>query len=51
MKTNDAALSLRLSSADRAALERAAKDDDRPVAALVRKIIADWLRQQTKRAP
>jgi hypothetical protein len=43
---------LPISAADRAALERAAKVEDRPITGLVRKIIADWLRAQaaTKRA-
>ncbi len=38
-----APLSIRFEPAMRRALERAAKADDRPVSALVRKIIADWL--------
>jgi hypothetical protein len=42
--------SLRLPEKDRKALERAAKADDRPAAALARKIITDWLRKQEKRA-
>jgi uncharacterized protein (DUF1778 family) len=46
----DASLSIRISAADRAALERAAKAEDRPITGLVRKIIADWLRKQEKRA-
>jgi hypothetical protein len=28
------------------ALERAASDDDRPIAALVRKIVEEWLREK-----
>jgi predicted transcriptional regulator len=41
---------LRLEPEIRAALERAAKADGRPASALARKIIADWLRKQEKRA-
>ncbi len=36
-------LSIRFDSTTRRALERAARADDRPVSALVRKIVADWL--------
>jgi hypothetical protein len=39
---------LRLPEKDRKALERAAKAEDRPVTALARKIITDWLRKQSK---
>jgi hypothetical protein len=35
----------RLPSADLAALRRAAKADERTVSALVRKIVADWLKR------
>jgi hypothetical protein len=40
----DTFITFRLPSADRAALERAAKADDRPMTAFARKIITDWLR-------
>jgi predicted transcriptional regulator len=41
----------RLPEKDRKALERLAKTEERPVSALARKIITDWLRkQQEKRA-
>jgi hypothetical protein len=45
-------LAIRLPPDHRIALERAARDDDRPVSTLARKIITDWLReqQQAKRA-
>jgi predicted transcriptional regulator len=42
---------IRLSAADRKALERLAKTEDRTVAGLARKIIADWIRQQPPRNP
>ena len=42
--------SIRLNDQLRAALERAAKADDRPVTVMARKIITDWLkRRQPKR--
>jgi uncharacterized protein (DUF1778 family) len=47
---NDASVTFRLPAADRAALERAAKLEDRPITGLVRRIIAEWLRAQAKRA-
>jgi uncharacterized protein (DUF1778 family) len=46
----DASVTFRLPAADRAALERAAKLEDRPITAMVRRIIAEWLRAQAKRA-
>ena len=42
--------SIRLSDQEREALERAAKADDRPVTAMARKIIADWLKRRQPRA-
>jgi predicted transcriptional regulator len=42
--------SIRLLPEERAALERAAKADERPPATMARKIITDWLkRRQEKR--
>lgn len=41
---------IRLTDRDHAELERAAKADDRPVTAMARKIIADWLKRQQPRA-
>lgn len=38
-------LGIRLDPVEREALERAAKADDRPVSALARKILAEWLRK------
>jgi len=38
-------LSVRFLPAVKIALEKAAKDDSRPVSSLVQKIVADWLRQ------
>jgi hypothetical protein len=38
-----ALISTRLEEAERAALERVARADDRTVSALVRKIIVEWL--------
>jgi predicted transcriptional regulator len=40
--------SIRLADEEREALERAAQADDRPVSALARKIIMEWLRKQPK---
>jgi hypothetical protein len=37
-------LSVRFIPAVRTALEKAAKDDSRPVSSLVQKIVADWLK-------
>jgi hypothetical protein len=37
-------LAIRLPPMDRLALERAARDDARPVSTLARKIIVEWLR-------
>ncbi len=37
-------IGVRLEPAERDALERAATGDDRPTAALVRKIVVEWLR-------
>jgi predicted transcriptional regulator len=39
-------LAIRLPPKQRAALERLAKQDDRPVSVLARKIIAEWLARQ-----
>jgi hypothetical protein len=38
-------IGVRLDPEERAALERAAAADDRPVSALCRKIVAEWLRK------
>ena len=38
-------LAIRLPPKQRVALERAAKQDDRPVSVLARKIIAEWLKR------
>lgn len=40
----DPALGIRLESDERAALERAAKADERPLSAMGRKILVEWLR-------
>jgi hypothetical protein len=40
----DAQLAVRLSSAEAAALERAAQADERPASSMARKIILGWLR-------
>lgn len=42
----DPALGIRLEPDERAALERAAKDDQRSLSALGRKIIVAWLREK-----
>jgi hypothetical protein len=39
-------LSVRFDQDVRAALEKAAKDDRRPVSHLVQKIVADWLKKK-----
>jgi hypothetical protein len=39
-------LSVRFIPAVRTALEKAAKDDSRPVSSLVQKIVADWLKER-----
>jgi hypothetical protein len=39
-------LSIRFDQDIRTGLEKAAKDDQRPVSHLVRKIVADWLKQR-----
>ena len=39
-------LSVRFIPAVKVALEKAAKDDSRPVSALVQKIVADWLKER-----
>ncbi len=39
-------LGIRLEPGERAALERAARADDRSMCALGRKIIAEWLREE-----
>jgi len=36
----------RFTATEKAALEKAARDDARPVAALMTKIICDWLRER-----
>jgi hypothetical protein len=36
----------RFTATEKAALEKAARDDARPVAALMAKIICDWLRER-----
>jgi hypothetical protein len=40
-------LSVRFIPAVNVALEKAAKDDSRPVSSLVQKIVADWLKERT----
>jgi hypothetical protein len=42
-----APVGIRLDPDERAALERAAADDDRSVSSLARKIIYDWLRKNS----
>jgi predicted DNA-binding protein len=42
---------LRLPTKDRKALERLAARDGRPLASLVRKILADWVREQREKQP
>lgn len=37
-------IGVRLEPDEREALERAAASDDRPLSALIRKIVAEWLR-------
>lgn len=44
--TKEPALGIRLEPDEKAALERAAKSDQRSLSAMGRKIIADWLRSQ-----
>jgi hypothetical protein len=39
-------LGARFTAIEKAALEKAARDDARPVAALMTKIICDWLRER-----
>ena len=39
-------LSVRFIPTVRAALEKAAKDDVRPISSLVQKIVADWLKER-----
>jgi hypothetical protein len=39
-------LSIRFDHDIRAALEKAAKDDRRPVSQLVQKVMADWLKER-----
>jgi hypothetical protein len=46
-QTPDPVLAIRLPTKQRAALERAAKEDDRPVSVLARKIITEWLKQHS----
>jgi hypothetical protein len=46
---NEAALHIRLPAAVREELEKAAKADDRPVTALARRILTDWLRLRAQR--
>jgi hypothetical protein len=41
-----APIGVRLVPAAKAALEKAARDDERPVAALAQKIITDWLKER-----
>ena len=38
-------IGIRLEPAERDALERAAAGDDRPMSALARKVLVDWLRK------
>ncbi len=42
--TKDVFLGMRLESDESAALKAAAKDDDRAMSAMARKIIVDWLK-------
>ena len=44
--TKEPALGIRLEADEKAALEAAAKADQRPLSAMGRKIIADWLRER-----
>jgi hypothetical protein len=46
MKT--AAINVRVAPATKAAIEKAAADDNRSVASLVEKVLIDWLRSQGK---
>jgi len=46
--TLNAQILIRLPLAERLALERAAAADARPVSALARKIITDWLKNRSK---
>jgi hypothetical protein len=39
-------LGARFTATEKAALQKAARDDARPVAALMTKIICDWLRER-----
>ena len=41
-----APIGVRLAPAAKAALEKAARDDERPVATLAQKIITDWLKER-----
>ena len=41
----DPPISVRLEPDEREAIEQAAREDDRPVSALVRKIVVEWLRR------
>lgn len=41
-----APIGVRLPPAEKAALEKAARDDQRPVSAMAQKIICDWLRDR-----
>lgn len=42
--TKEPALGVRLEAHEKAALERAAKADQRPLSAMIRKITTEWLR-------
>jgi hypothetical protein len=44
--TKDTALSFRVPADMKAAIERAAKDDDRSVSSLVERILKGWLRER-----
>ena len=44
-------LGIRLQPAEREALDAAAREDARPVSALVRKIVLDWLRERHDARP
>jgi predicted DNA binding CopG/RHH family protein len=48
--SKDTVIGFRVAAADLAALKRAAEADARPVSALVRKIITDWLKRHAPAA-
>lgn len=50
MRAGHDELHIRLSPETRAALERAAKAEDRTMSGLARKILADWLKRHDNRS-